>query len=247
MEYYQQQDGGYQAEHQDEQNHAQQHFSQDQQMESSFHASHPVARSHTTQFHSDQPHLTTNSFRFRHQGKRPRESTMLLSEGDSRGMQHSFKRLRVMDEATHSDTSATDFLYSTMMDHAHTPLLRDEYAVPSSQPAQSAGQQSCEPSSSSSSSLAGYQSMNSMLGNLHLMRRQRVVQPPAEPSATDMDHFRGGYHENGAVHQPPGSQQASSSSSQTFPLRQDDYLVPSSSSSSTRKKSTSLRISSKLF
>jgi hypothetical protein len=141
-------------------------------------------------------------------GKRGRESPTFSDSG----MQCSFKRLKVMDECS----STADSLYSTTTNYssfepsrfdAMAPQLKEEHGVLAShnlsshlhhpEPCQrqvteesmhreqSAGEQSCEPS-------LGYQSMNSMLHNLHIIRRQRTegAQPAAQHPApsTGMDH-----------------------------------------------------------
>jgi hypothetical protein len=151
-----------------------------------------------------------------HHGKRARDPPS-VSEGDT-GMQDCFKRLKVVDEAGGTNTGP---LYSALnsissIDIANTPVLREEYPLPSPPPAQTPGQQSCEPST------AEYQSMNSMLGNLHLLRQHRVAQPPAQPSSTGTDYYY-------SAHQTPR------------PPPRNNPPTP------LKKKPVSLRISSKLF
>lgn len=136
-------------------------------------------------------------------GKRQRGDSPTPSDGDP-AWQASFKRLKVVDDSS----STTDSLYSTITNYSSTdysrfdgmaPHLKDELSGALGQPSlhgschrqvttdyssvqQSAGERSCEPST-------GYYSMNSVLGNLHLMRLQRagVGQPAAQHPAPAMD------------------------------------------------------------
>lgn len=180
-------------------------------------------------------------------GKRARDSPT-FSDGDT-GMQSSFKRLKVMDDCSSTTDSlySTMTNYSSIEPSrfdAMAPQLKDEYQYGAAasyhhhsnnhfqQPKpcqrqvtaessmhreqQSAGQKSCEPSS------AGYQTMNSMLGDLHLVRLQRAggAQPTAQHPAPSMDHV---------------------------PQQQSyEYGHPASRGTS-HKKQVSLRTSSKLY
>jgi len=197
---------------------------------------------------SDQLHQpTTEGWNFHNSKRRPREedgTSPTSSEGDTGWMQHSFKRLKVMEDEGDipqgwdaSQSKVSSFLPSTTVVSQQT-----------------AGEQSFEPRvpastiSSSSSPSTTYQSMNSMLGNLHLMRRHRTAatmteQSPSQPSSMGMDHLPSYYaspstHPQAAYYtHPPTHSQGPSQSTMMVPPRYQHA----------KKKSTSLRINSKLF
>lgn len=122
-------------------------------------------------------------------GKRQRDSPVSSEGGE---WQSSFKRLKVIDDRSSSPTEDGS-AYSITTNHSSIesrfdttlqtrPVVQEEHnGVPSSKSSpqqfvsQVPGEQSWEPSS-------GYQSMNSMLGQLHSLRQRRMegAQPAAQ-------------------------------------------------------------------
>lgn len=121
-------------------------------------------------------------------GKRQRDSPVSSEGGE---WQSSFKRLKVMDDGSRSPTEGS--VYSFTSNHSspdsrfdatpqtrptvpqeHTAMLSPHTSQPRFV-SQVPGEQSSEPST-------GYQSMNSMLGQLHSLRQRRTegAQPAAQ-------------------------------------------------------------------
>eukprot|EP00429_Kryptoperidinium_foliaceum_P056686 CAMPEP_0176084812 /NCGR_PEP_ID=MMETSP0120_2-20121206/42444_1 /TAXON_ID=160619 /ORGANISM="Kryptoperidinium foliaceum, Strain CCMP 1326" /LENGTH=198 /DNA_ID=CAMNT_0017418621 /DNA_START=154 /DNA_END=750 /DNA_ORIENTATION=+ len=148
-----------------------------------------------------------------HHSKRPRDSPT-FSDGDGT-IQHSFKRLKVADECS----STTDSIYSTITNYSSFDSRFDANAGQIQREnnhligfeSQAPGQQSSEPT------VASYQPMNSLLGNLHMLRKQREAQPSAQHPAID--------------HRPPPW----------------DHAAVRPTNPGRGKKQVSLRVSSKLY